>query len=206
MINLLLGQGDHYTPETQPQFANFLSRSGFNVVQVPPLESNPAATYDDLRSENYCRFIDKYVNPNLQYWMVCVSKSCHWFKIYASKRSNIKKLVVIEPTTLNPKLLVEYEKSRENCFIADYFRDDNEYDYHDADEKALDSIASDKKHYFPKCPVTIIWTNRNNQNELYSDKIVMLKKEHGKYLTKDGCDVKSFTIDRNTMPLFMRRI
>ena len=111
MINLLLGQGDHYTPETQPQFANFLSRSGFNVVQVPPLESNPAATYDDLRSENYCRFIDKYVNPNLQYWMVCISKPCHWFKIYASKRSNIKKLVVIEPTALNPKLLVEYEKS-----------------------------------------------------------------------------------------------
>ena len=54
---------------------------------------------------------------------------------------------------------------------------------------------SDKKHYFPKCPITIIWTNRNNQNEFCPDKIVMLKKEYGKYLTKNGCNVKSFTMD-----------
>ena len=102
---------------------------------------------------------------------------------------------MIEPTTLNPKLLVEYEKSRNNYFVEDYFKDDNEYEYLDSDQKALDSIVSDKKNYFPKCPVTIIWTTRNNQNEFYSEKINMLKKEYEKYLKRNGCKLKSFTIN-----------
>ena len=106
VINLLLGCGDGYSPDTQLNFTNFLSRNGFNVISVPLMESNPQISYEDLKPDNYCKFIDKYVNKNLDYWMVSISKSCHWFKIYASKRNNIKKLIMIEPTTLNPKLLV----------------------------------------------------------------------------------------------------
>ena len=195
VINLILGQGDGYSPETQLNFANFLSRNGFNVISIPLLESNPQISYEDLKPDNYCKFIDKYVNKNLDYIMVSISKSCHWFKIYASKRSNIKKLIMIEPTTLNPKLLVEYEKSRNNYFVEEYFKDDNEYEYLDSDQKALDSIVSDKKNYFPKCPIVIIWTNRNNQNEFYSEKVIMLKKEYEKYLKRNGCKLKSFTIN-----------
>ena len=102
---------------------------------------------------------------------------------------------MIEPTTLNPKLLVEYEKSRNNYFVEDYFKDDNEYEYLDSDQKALDSIVSDKKNYFPKCKMIIIWTNKNNQNEFYSEKVIMLKKEYEKYLKRNGCNLKSFTIN-----------
>ena len=197
MINLILGQGDHYSPETQLNFANFLSRNGFNVISIPLLESNPQISYEDLKPDNYCKFIDKYVNKNLDYIMVSISKSCHWFKIYASKRSNIKKLIMIEPTTLNPKLLVEYEKSRNNYFVEEYFKDDNEYEYLESDQKALDSIVSDKKKYFPKCPIIIIWSTRNNQDEFYSEKVNTLKREFERYLKNNGCKLKSFTVNGN---------
>ena len=102
---------------------------------------------------------------------------------------------MIEPTTMNPKLLVEFEKSRNNYFITDYFEDAEEHDEYDADQKALDSIVSDNKKYFPKCPITIIWTTRDNQNEYYSPKVLMLKTEFEKYLKRNGCKVKSYTID-----------
>lgn len=197
MINLLLGCGDHYSPDTQLNFANFLSRHGFNVISIPLQESNPQISYEDLKPDNYCKFIDKYVNKNLDYWIVCISKSCHWMRIYASKRNNIKKLILIEPTTMNPKLLIKYEEARGNYFINDYFEDSEEHDEYDVDQKALDSIVSDKKKYFPKCPIIIIWSTRNNQDEFYSEKINMLKREFERYLKNNGCKLKSFTINGN---------
>ena len=196
-INLIVGVGDGYKFEDQIPFMNFLKIHGIDPIQIPLQEINPAVSYDDLRADNYCRFIDSFVDPKKDYWMICISKSCHWFRIYASKRKNIRKLIMIEPTTMNPRLLVEYEKSRDNYFITDYFKDAEEHEEYDADQKALDSIVSDNKSYFPKCPMIIIWSTKNNQDEFYSEKVLMLKREFEKYLKRNGCDVKVFTINGN---------
>ena len=76
-INLIVGAGDGYTKDTQSEFIHYLSQHGFNCVQIPPIEANPNASYDDLRPENYCQHIDSYINPKLDYWMFGISKSCH---------------------------------------------------------------------------------------------------------------------------------
>ena len=57
---------------------------------------------------------------------------------------------------------------------------------------ALDSIVSRRNKYFPKCPINIVWTSRNNQNEPYSPKILDLKDKYVKYLRNNGCNVKVF--------------
>ena len=195
MINLILLAGDNYQPDTQAQFIRFLEQHGFNCIQVPLVEVNPAASNDDLRAENYCKHIDGFINPKQEYWIFGISKGAHWARVYASRRSNIKKLISCEETTLNPRLLVEYEKSRENYFITDYFRDATEHEEYDTSEKALDSVVSDNGSYFPKCPINLIWTTRNNEDEVYSPKVNMLKRRFEAYLRSHGCKVKSFTID-----------
>ena len=197
VINLAIGVGDGYKFEDQMPWISYLEKHGFKCIQIPLMEINPAVSYKDLSSDNYCKYIDKFVNPNLNYWMVSISKSTHWFRIYASRRKNIKKLIMIEPTTMNPKLLVEYEKSRGNFFINDYFKDSEEHPEYDSDQKALDVIVSDKNKYFPKCDIIIIWSTRNNQDEFYSEKVNMLKREFEKYLKNNGCNLKAFTIDGN---------
>ena len=97
------------------------------------MEEDPSVSYDDLKSDHYCEYIDSFINPKLDYWMIGVSKSCHWFRVYASRRTNIKKLILIEPTTMNPRLLVEFEKSRDNYFITDYFKDSEEHEEYTSD-------------------------------------------------------------------------
>ena len=196
-VNLIVGVGDGYRYEDQVPWINYLEKHGFHCVQIPLQETNPAVSYDDLRADNYCRFIDSFINPKLEYWMICISKSCHWWRIYASKRKNIKKLIMIEPTTMNPKLLVRYEEARGNYFVKDYFEESEEHEEYDADQKALDSIVSDEKRYFPKCPITIIWSTKNNQDEFYSERVNMLKREFETYLKRNGCNVKSFTVNGN---------
>ena len=197
VINLVIGAGDGYRFEDQMPWISYLERHGFKCTQIPLMETNPAVSYDDLRTDNYCRFIDSFINPKLEYWMICISKSCHWFRVYASRRKNIKKLIMIEPTTMNPKLLVRFEEARGNYFVKDYFEESEEHEEYDADQKALDSIVSDKKRYFPKCPITIIWSTRDNQDEFYSERVNMLKREFETYLKRNGCVVKSFTVNGN---------
>lgn len=197
VINLIVGCGDGYTPDTQLPWINYLEKHGFKCIQIPLQEINPSVSYEDLKSDNYIKYIDSFINPNLSYWMIAISKSCHYWRIYASKRNNIKKLILIEPTTMNPKLLVKYEEARGNYFINDYFEDAEEHDEYDADQKALDSIVSDKKKYFPKCNIIIIWSTRNNQDEFYSEKVNMLKREFERYLKNNGCKLKSFTVNGN---------
>ena len=195
MINLILLPGDGYTPDTQAEFIRYLSSHGFNCIQIPLVEANPAASYEDLRTENYLKHIDSYINPKEQYWIFGISKGAHYARVYASRRSNIKKLISCEETTMNPRLLVEYEKSRENFFITDYFRDATEHEELDIDRKSLDSVVSDKQTYFPKCPINIIWTSRNNENEPYDEKVLLLKRKFVQYLKQHGCKVKVFNIN-----------
>ena len=187
VINLAIGIGDGYRFEDQMPWINFLEKHGFKCVQIPLMEINPAVSYKDLSSDNYCKYIDTFINPKLEYWMISISKSCHWFRVYASKRRNIKKLIMIEPTTMNPKLLVRFEEARGNYFVKDYFEESEEHEEYDADQKALDSIVSDKKRYFPKCPITIIWSTRDNRDEFYSERVNMLKREFETYLKRNGC-------------------
>ena len=195
MNNIIIGPGDGYTPDTLQPFISYLSSHGFKCVQIPLMEENPSVSYDDLKSDHYCEYIDSFINPKLNYWMLGISKSCHWFRVYASRRSNIKKLILIEPTTMNPRLLVEFEKSRDNYFITDYFKDSEEHEEYTSDQKALDSIVSDKHSYFPKCRIVVIWTTRDNKNEFYSERVLMLKRKFIEYLKRNGCSVKSCTIN-----------
>ena len=195
--NLILLPGDGYTPDTQGEFIAFLSRNGFNCTQIPLVEMNPAASYDDMRAETYCKHIDSYIDPKQKYWIFGISKGAHWARVYASKRRNVEKLISVEETTMNPRLLVEYEKSRDNYFITDYFKDATEHEEYDADHKSLDSVVSDNGSYFPKCPINIIWTSRNNQNEPYDEKVLMLKRKFVSYLQQHGCKVKVFNINSN---------
>ena len=195
MIQLILLPGDNYEPDTMADFISYLSKHNFNCIQVPLVEANPAASYDDLRADEYCNHIDSYINPKQQYWIFGISKGAHWARVYASKRSNIKKLISCEETTMNPRLLVEYEKSRDNYFINDYFQDATEHEEYDVDRKALDTVVSDKASYFPKCPINVIWTTRNNEDEPYSANVNMLKRKFVQYLKTHGCRVKVFEIN-----------
>lgn len=195
MINLIVLPGDHYQPETQAQFIRYLEQHGFDCTQVPLVEFNPNASYDDMRAEEYCKHIDSFIDKKKYYWIFGISKGAHWARVYASKRSFVKKLISCEETTMNPRLLVEYEKSRDNYFITDYFRDAAEHEEYDVDSKALDSVVSDNGSYFPRCPIIVIWTTRNNENEVYSSSVNLLKRKFVAYLKNHGCRVKAFTID-----------
>ena len=194
-LNLILGPGDGYTPDTLQPFISFLSTQGFNCIQIPLKEEDPTVSYDDLRADSYCRYIDSFIDQKQSYWMLAISKSCHWFRVYASRRTNIKRLILIEPTTMNPRLLVEFEKSRDNYFITDFYKDAEEHDEYTSEEKALDSIVSDKHSYFPSCPITVIWTTRDNKNEWYPERVLMLKRKFVEYLKRNGCRVKVCTIN-----------
>ena len=195
MINLILLPGDGYEPSTMSSFINYLSKHGFNCIQIPLVEANPNASYEDLRTDNYCKHIDSYIDSKQKYWIFGISKGAHWARVYASKRKNIQKLISCEETTMNPRLLIEYEKSRENFFITDYFRDATEHEELDIDRKSLDSVVSDKQTYFPKCPINIIWTSRNNENEPYDENALALKRKFVNYLKQHGCKVKVFNIN-----------
>ena len=197
VIELILLPGDGYQPETMDEFMKFLSQHGFNCTQIPLIEANPSASYDDLRTENYLKHIDSFIDMKKKYWIFGISKGAHWARVYASHRPNICKLISCEETTMNPRLLIEYEKSRENFFITDYFKDAEEHEELDIDRKSLDSIVSDKKTYFPKCPINVIWTSRNNEDEPYEEKVLMLKRKFVQYLRDHGCHVTVFHLDSN---------
>ena len=65
VINLIVGTGDGYKYEDQLPWINYLEKHGFKCIQIPLLEINPSVSYEDLKSNNYCKYIDSFINPNL---------------------------------------------------------------------------------------------------------------------------------------------
>ena len=194
--NIILLPGDGYSPDTQADFIDFLTTHGFNCIQIPLIEFNPSVSYDDLKADNYCKYIDSKIDMKQQYWIFGISKGAHWARVYAAKRPGIiKKLISCEETTMNPKLLVEFEKARGNYFVEDYFADKTEHEEYDNDKKALDEVVSDNGRYFPKCPINIIWTSRNNENEVYEENVLAMKRRFVNYLKNNGCHVKVFNLN-----------
>ena len=187
--------GDGYSNEIISPFVNYLERNGIKTIGIPLLEENEEISYKDITPENYCKYIDKFI-PKFtnDLYLYGISKGCEWLMIYASRRKNIKKLILVEPTTFpgKPEFLVNFEKDRGNDYVEEFYYNDGANEELDNSKLTLDAIASDRNKYFPKCRINIVWTARNNQNEEYSPKVIHLKSEYAKYLKNNGCKIKIF--------------
>ena len=197
-ITLAMIFGDGYKNENIQPFVNFLESHNISTIGIPLLEESEDVSYNDINPNNYCKYIDKFI-PRFcnNLYLYGISKGCEWLTIYASKRKNIKKLILVEPTTFpgKPDFLVDYEIDRGNDYIEDLYETSDVEMNQDKTNMALDSIVSRRNKYFPKCPINIIWTSRNNQNEPYSAKVLDLKDKYVKYLKNNGCKVKVSNIN-----------
>lgn len=198
MPTLAMMFGDGYTDENVKPFVNYLESHGISTIGIPLLEEEEDTDYNDITPENYCRYIDKYI-PKFcnDLYLYGISKGCEWLTIYASRRANVKKLILVEPTTFpgKPEFLVDFEHDRGNDYIQQFYDNPGVDENQDNTNMTLDAIASDHKHYFPKCPVSIIWTSRNNQNEQYSPQVIEMKRQYVNYLKNNSVRVKVFNID-----------
>ena len=198
MPTLAMMFGDGYTNDIIQPFVKFLESHGIKTIGIPLLEEEEDTSYSDITPENYCKYIDRYI-PRFcnDLYLYGISKGCEWLTIYAARRNNVKKLILVEPTTFpgKPEFLVEFEKDRGNDYVEDYYDTPGVNEQQDNTNMTLDAIASDKKHYYPKCPVNIVWTARNNQNESYSPQVLHMKQQYISYLRSHGCKVKVFHSD-----------
>ena len=190
--------GDGYELGNQKGLIDYLSTKGFNVKWLNLMEQvDDNLNYEDLESDKYC----KYINENLpsdfyKFSIYGISKGCYWGTVYASLNpSRVEKLLLVEPTTMKPDLLKEYELTRNNDFIVEYYNNPAKITREDNTRTTLDAIISDHKKYIPKCPTTIIWTSRNNQNIPYSSEVIRLKKKYEAYLKNNGCPLKVVNVD-----------
>ena len=161
MVTLALMFGDGYTNEIIQPFVNYLESHGIKTIGIPLLEESKDISYKDINPENYCKYIDKYI-PRFcnDLYLYGISKAGEWLTIYASKRSNVKKLILIEPTTFpgRPQFLVDYEKDRGNDYVEDFYENPGVDNSLNNTELTLDSIVSRNNKYIPKCRTTIVWT------------------------------------------------
>ena len=198
MNNIVILPGDGYTKELHLQFINFLKNNNFKVCWIPLMEdSYESVSYEDLESKNYIKYINSFIPSDFtRFILYGISKGAHLAKIYASYNYNkVIKLILAEDTMLNPNLMEKYEVDRGNDFIVDMKNNNYEDETLDNTKKMLDVSVSDKNNYFPKCPINIIWTSRNNQNEPYDETVLSLKRKYVNYLKNGGCHVKVFNID-----------
>lgn len=198
MVTLAMIFGDGYNDEVIQPFVRYLESNGVKTIGIPLLEEDDEVSYRDVTPDHYCKYIDKYI-PRFcnDLYLYGISKGCEWLTIYASRRSNVKKLILVEPTTFpgKPEFLVQYEKDRGNDYVEDYYRNPGVEENNDKTDMTLDAIASDRHRYFPKCPISIVWTSRNNQNEPYSPQVLHMKSQYVKYLRANGCKVKEFNVN-----------
>ena len=190
--------GDGYTESVAQPFLSYLNQHGFKTIYVPLLEEDQNCSYDDLSTSNYCRYIDRYIpksTPNLI--GVAISKGSHWLRVYASKRPNVfKHIVLMEETTMTPELMIQFEKQRGNDYVEEFYHEPDDISGLDATQKALDVIVSDKEEYCPKnIPIDIIFTSRSNTNEPYSSEVIRLKNRYVKYLKDHKCRVRVHHFD-----------
>lgn len=198
MVTLAMMFGDGYSNDIVQPFVDYLEAHGIHTIGIPLLEEEDSTSYKDITPENYCKYIDKYI-PRFcnDLYLYGISKGCEWLTIYASRRQNVKKLILVEPTTFPGKseYLVEFEKDRGNDYVEEYYHDPGVDETLDNCNMTLDAIASDRNRYFPKCGINVIWTSRNNQNEPYSPKVIDMKQKYIAYLKNNGCKVKVFHAD-----------
>ena len=190
MVTLAMMFGDGYSNDIIQPFVEYLEAHGIHTIGIPLLEESGDVSYKEITPENYCKYIDKYI-PRFcnDLYLYGISKGCEWLTIYAAKRSNIKKLILIEPTTFPGKseYLVEYEKDRGNDYVEEFYENDGVDNSLNNTDMTLDSIVSRSTKFIPKCRTVIVWTSRNNQNEEYSPKVLELKKNYVNYLRSNGC-------------------
>ncbi len=192
-ITLLYLGGDGYSEETAGPFINFLEQHGINVIFVPLQEENENCTYEQLTPDAYCDYIDSYVprnTPNL--YGYGISKGSHWIRVYASKRpGRLKKLILVEETTMVPELMLKYEQSRGNDYVEEFYDNPNDIPGLNSTDKALDAVISDHSVYAPKhIPIHIVFTSRNNMDEPYTSDVIALKNKYVQYLKRHGCQVR----------------
>lgn len=197
MPNLIILPGDGYKKHMLKPFMNYLKFYGINLIFIQLLENRKECSYDDLEVENYMEYINKNIPHNwTKFTIYSISKGCHWARVYASRYSKrIEKLILVEPTTFNPQIMREYEKSRGNDFIEDFYRIDEPFTNINPTMKSLDVLVSDKNKYIPKVSTIIIYTSRNNENKPYSHDVIRMKKRFVEYLKRNGVSVKVINID-----------
>ena len=203
MITLLAIFGDGYTNEVIKPFIDYLTSHNVNVMVVPLREENETCSYDELDADNYCDYIDSYVEKIPGFNMsnaekfkssklvgYGISKGAHHIKVYATKRPNLfRKIVLVEDTMMNPKNMVKFEKDRGNDFVEEYDNQNREIEGLDATHKALNAIVNDDTPYIPKCPITLVWTSRNNENEEYDETVLRAKRDYTNYLRSHGAKI-----------------
>lgn len=197
MINLIILPGDGYKKQMLKPFMNYLRLYHITPIFIQLLENKSDCTYEDLETDNYLKYINSRVPRNWsKFTIYSISKGCHWARVYASKYpKTVEKLILVEPTTFNQKLMREYEQSRGNYFIEDFYRIDEPFKGINPTMKSLDVLVSDKNKYIPRVPTTIIYTSRNNENKPYPFEVLRMKNEFASYLRRNGVSLKVIRID-----------
>lgn len=197
-VTLAMMFGDGYSDDVVQPFVQYLESHGISTIGIPLLEEDESVSYSDITPEHYCQHIDKYIPKHCNnLYLYGISKGCQWLTIYASRRTNVKKLILVEPTTFpgKPEFLTEFEHQRGNDYVEQFYDTPEVDENQDKTDMTLDAIASDRKHYFPKCKTTIVWTTRNNQNQPYSPVVLEMKRKYVGYLRNNGVNVKVHEID-----------
>ncbi len=195
--NVVILPGDGMDLDYHKPLINYLSDHGFSVFWIELMEETKPCSYQDLEPDNYCKYINDQLPSNFdKFYAYGISKGCYWWTVYASKYpGRIINLLLIEPTTMKPDLLREFELDRGNDFIQELYDDPSEVTREDNTHTALDVIVSDKRKFVPKCRTTIVWTSRNNKNEPYDSTVIRLKKQYENWLRLNGCHLKVLHVD-----------
>ena len=190
-------EGDGYSEQIATPWLNFLQQHGYQTIFVPLIESDPNATYEELRAPNYCKYVDGYIPRGESLILYGQSKGCHIAMMYATRNAKkFREIVLLENTMMNKDLMVEFEKDRGNDYVEDYAANPKDIPGLDATEKMLDIAVSDPTNYCPRgIPIKLIWTSRNNQNEPYSADVVAMKKKYESYLRSHGSTVKVYHLN-----------
>ena len=191
--SLVYMPGDGYSYNDAEPFLKYLNDNGINTIPIPLQEENPDCSYEQLSTDNYCKYIDSYIpksTPNL--YGYGISKGCHWIRVYAARNpGKFKGLILVEETTMTPELMVKFEQARGNDYVEEFYHNPNEISGLDSTEKALDVIVSDKQKYCPKnIPIVLVFTARNNLNQTYTADVLALKRRYANYLKRNGCNVR----------------
>ena len=188
--NVIILPGDGYKKHMLKPFMSYLRKYGIHSVFVQLLENRKTCSYDDLETDNYLRYIDSRIPSGWKSFVIySISKGCHWARVYASTYpKRVSRLVLVEPTTFNQQLMIEYEKARGNDFIEDFYRIDEPFKGIDSTMKSLDVLVSDSHKYIPRgVPTVIVYTSRNNENKPYSPDVYRMKRQFVEYLRRNGC-------------------
>lgn len=197
MNQIVYVNGDGAYLEDEKPLIDYLADQGFEVMFIPLKESGPQVSYQELSAESYCQYIDSMLPKEFTtFTMLAISKGCAWSRIYAAKNTKrVKKLVLIEPTTLTPELLAEFENARGNSFINEFHSNPAEVTREDNTKTALDVLVSDHTPYIPRCPTVIIWTSRDTQNRPYDNYVLGLKRKFERYLRSKGVRLSVIHVD-----------